>query len=832
MGRWPTESEVGGQGSIFDLDAFSVSDLSEPPSPKPKRVERGVRATPPVVGDCGTVRAEVQEKNRPPAQTVDPEFHDLRQEYARDEEHATFPWSRERPAPQWAQRGDGKPTRSGAGLASPTVWDPRKAPELSEIYLAPLGKEILDFLTKARLDEAMGSTGPEAGVREFQKRFETAGWHVAQTMAKFVAGEAFHEREAFLMEIPPGQPYRLHLIQALAETLGDEDAKLPTTVEGGVVLGDKEPLPDSGLWPLKEERKAEAADPSAEYIVWGSNYSSMEELEELVIPKIQTDVDRGWASPPFEWDQLCQELGMPEWADVDPLKDRERVAPPAVGVRKGESKRVDAKLEQVPAEFASGRLGAVLENAATGKCRVVFDGTAGGVNPRTALRETLQTPGLEDMQAALAYFLLFWEVFLDAIKVDVSAAFKGILLAASEWRRTIFFFRGHWHFYKVLPFGMKASAYWWVRFYALIHRVIQGILAFVPHAGFMYVDDAVWAFLRNMKTLMHRKLQALVLLVLIALGVPIAWEKLEWGENIEWVGFAVSFVQMTAQLTQKKLNALLRNAEDLNARAIRLQVVESLAGRMSWASGIYPPIRVLMRPFWRAIYSPRARKTGMINGGSALFEDFGKWLALLRKVTKGPVQLVRDHVPLCRCRVDAMGEGEIARIGGWFWQKSEADPCPKVGNVEWFQEEIPMAWFPDVKESASLIISALEYACSFAIAQIWGSRFPAKVLDAESDSMVTVLAKASGKAKSQNLAFVALRALAEEVRVDSMVRLTHVPGENNVVADAISRNFSNVMSNLDQSKRKRIDFSVFTLLDSEVLSRVQDPGDPGPEDHG
>ena len=196
MGRRPTESEVGGQGSIFDLDAFSVSDVSEPPSPKPKRVERGVRATPPVVGDCGTVRAEVQEKNRPPAQTIDPEFHDLRQEYARDEEHATFPWSRERPAPQWAQRGDGKPTRSGAGLASPTVWDPRKAPELSEIYLAPLGKEILDFLTKARLDEAMGSTGPEAGVKEFQKRFETAGWHVAQTMAKFVAREAFHERGA------------------------------------------------------------------------------------------------------------------------------------------------------------------------------------------------------------------------------------------------------------------------------------------------------------------------------------------------------------------------------------------------------------------------------------------------------------------------------------------------------------------------------------------------------------------------------------------------------------------------------------------------------------
>ena len=62
---------------------------------------------------------------------------------------------------------------------------------------------------------------------------------------------------------------------------------------------------------------------------------------------------------------------------------------------------------------------------------------------------------------------------------------------------------------------------------AFIHRLTHR-LVYVSHGGWVYVDDYLWIFQKNVALL----LAALVIVFQAAMGVPISWQKLRMSMQI------------------------------------------------------------------------------------------------------------------------------------------------------------------------------------------------------------------------------------------------------------------------------------------------------------
>ena len=329
------------------------------------------------------------------------------------------------------------------------------------------------------------------------------------------------------MKVEPGQPFRLDLIAKVSSWTGDPDAAFPLRVKGGLTLGSEVPIDDSGLWPLKGAEEDSFRDVAPEYVVWDKNYRSFDEFKEKAMAKIQTDLDMGFARGGIPWNEACAQLLEPdEEPPPEPRLWGEGGGPPS----------------DVAAGFAAAKLGAVPQGDSV---RVVVDETVDGVNRSTPLPETMQTPGLQELQGGMAAGLPLWK----ALKVDVKSAFKRIKLIKADWRRALFCVDGLWYFYVTLPFGARASAYWWVRFYAVIHRVLHWVLIKFPHGGLMYIDDSLWLFEASIAS----RCSAAVLLVLALFGVPLSWDKTQVGSQVDWVGFAVDLEQRKVQVGAAKL---------------------------------------------------------------------------------------------------------------------------------------------------------------------------------------------------------------------------------------------------------------------------------------
>jgi hypothetical protein len=76
-------------------------------------------------------------------------------------------------------------------------------------------------------------------------------------------------------EVPPGQPFALYLMHALANMAGDPDCEYPLQVIHGVPLGvDEDVLDDPEIWPTKEELGLEPPELEPACVRAAENYGS------------------------------------------------------------------------------------------------------------------------------------------------------------------------------------------------------------------------------------------------------------------------------------------------------------------------------------------------------------------------------------------------------------------------------------------------------------------------------------------------------------------------------------------------------------------------------
>ena len=687
------------------------------------------------------------------------------------------PFSRVRPVLQrCATRADGARCRDGAGVGSPLIVDPEfyswKDPLkivrdtiLSFTESSDLGihvGELAEFCAQqARGAVELGrATDLNAEIQRLQQILaKEVDALVPDVMAHLKALNPV-EHVNLDFRVDEGQPFRLHLLSAFAFLCQDPDCSFPFRCMEGVILGDEEPLADCIHFPVKIP--SESDQMGSDFVAWGSNYRSCEECAPVVRKMIQEDVDEGFAHGGFTWVALCRALGLPlDTPEPDPTEKSSQIAPGIATMRLG---CVDESLYDDSGVLISE------------KYRIVCDGTASGVNGNCVLPVTVETPSLMDGECLFSVKVPGGEHFV-GMKVDVKGAFKRVKLRPDQYRHAVFGFEGKWYYYVVLPFGMKASAFHWVRLNSVIHRVLKRLCQVYLHGSLLYIDDSLYCA----RDSQYQVVFPLILVFLRLLGVPISWKKLFAGVIIDWVGYRMDFVRQCVFLSGDRLGKLrLQMDRLLTLRRIPVTEFRQLVFRMVWACGCFPMARVFLHKFFAVLKSAPAKR-GFIFSVLHLSPIFDLWFEMISAAESWQSAAVpkraTERVPLTR--TDAMADENGIFIGGWHAESIDAF-C--AGNVQWFAFSLDSSVFPDVKQTANRMISSAE-AIGVAIAI---AAFKAQELG--SDSNVTVLS-ASKKwySPSANFAFAMTSLVRASAYHHVRPHLSHVAGKDNALADALSR---------------------------------------------
>ena len=376
----------------------------------------------------------------------------------------------------------------GAGAISTASWAVPSGPNC----FAPLRKlwtsRILsgDFLAKFRANLASGSKHkpiPESELAPFLSHLRS---YYGMSQEDF----------QLLLKVPPGQPFRLFLLQALLSVARDPDVDFVDLLVSGVPLGVDEPMPPCpSLFPAPP-----ATEPDMDLVhcesSWGSALSDPSTVDRL----LQAEVSEGWIA---------------------------EVPGGLAALKRQYNRSVVGKLGLVKAPDRDPRL--------------VVDSSVSGVTAHTYLPNKSANPTIAGFRRCLPSRSSLERLF--ALILDVSKAHRRILIRSSDRSLLCFFHRRKLYQCLTLNFGARASGYYWARVAGLLSSLLHRLL-FVRHALLIYVDDLISLFSGPSAAVWT----ALMCVLLLLLRVPMSWHKAYLGSRPSWIGWSMNLDSMSATL--------------------------------------------------------------------------------------------------------------------------------------------------------------------------------------------------------------------------------------------------------------------------------------------
>ena len=360
------------------------------------------------------------------------------------------------------------------------------------------------------------------------------------------------------LRVEPRQPFLLDRWDGLCSLSQDPDPALPGILRSGVPTGVLEPIAASGVWqPLGEpvEFDADLSRLSIHTSPWKSGL----EDEDLTLSLMLKDVADGFA---FELPQSEAEAKR-RWGHA----------------------------------VAAGKLG--ISQPPGKKPRLIGDGSVSGANAACWISEKVRLPTLESVQRFLSNSSS--DQRWCAFSFDVRGAHKLIRVREPEQGLSCFVVKGRWFAYSSCYFGCRWAAYWFSRAGGFTVRQLH-LFLWVCHGLFLYVDDGLSLFPVERAPL----LAALCVMFLCALGIPLSWEKLAFGETLGWIGWDLCFPSRCALLPntkQSKILAMLSPLVQPGRRLLRRDL-ERVIGLLLWFTGAASWLRSWLQEFYRLLYKP------------------------------------------------------------------------------------------------------------------------------------------------------------------------------------------------------------------------------------
>ena len=140
----------------------------------------------------------------------------------------------------------------------------------------------------------------------------------------------------------------------------------------------------------------------------------------------------------------------------------------------------------------------------------------------------------------------------------------------------------------------------------------------IPHAGWLYVDDYLW--------LQHRDIIPLVATFLALLcrilNIPISWRKTELDVSIHWIGWSFHFSAGYIDIPKEKRDKLIHYIQQLvrHSRAPRTYL-EKVIGLIMWITQLFPFMHIWVRHLYNDLYSIPCTNYSMDPGFWSQFPD-------------------------------------------------------------------------------------------------------------------------------------------------------------------------------------------------------------------
>lgn len=413
------------------------------------------------------------------------------------------------------------------------------------------------------------------------------------------------------------------------------------------------------------------------------------------------------------------------------------------------------------------------------KLRLVVDHTAGDYSLNSMIdRDAIKGTKLDGLHSLGVSLLRFREqhpnVELVMFKSDVSQAFRRLPMHPLWQVKQILTVNGQRHVDRNNNFGGRGSPKVWISFMSLvawiaIHRILIDALK-------TYMDDS-FSFEIARRVLYYPPYdcyfpakQTRLLLLWDELNLPHERPKQVFGSPLTVIGFKVdpNLMQVTLPTHKKaELVVQLRHFAVKNHRWT-LREFQRLAGWCEWSFNVFP----LLKPGLSVLYDKIRGKTnpmGQIHVNNALLREL-HWLADHIEASDGlhffkslDFDPARDDVVVAY--TDASGVG----LGLWFPDDNFACQCP----------------LPSDSPRDTIFFHEALAVCS-AVHAVTNMHEPPSKLLIFTDNQNTVAMFDSLRAKP---AYNSLLLSAIDVLIEYGVdlRVEHIPGHHNVIADALSR---------------------------------------------
>lgn len=374
------------------------------------------------------------------------------------------------------------------------------------------------------------------------------------------------------------------------------------------------------------------------------------------------------------------------------------------------------------------------------------------------------------------------DVEINIFKSDVKGAFKVLPMHILWQPWQVYRIAGKYHVDRAATFGCSASPPIWTTFAGFVLWIAM-VVYFIPHL-FAYMDDFHSAQLADDMLLykpyncLFPRNQTRLLLLWDALGIPHSGDKQLFGHELVVIGFLVDSRRMRVTIPDDARTAFLAEIcrwTQKSKHGVRrsLREWQALAGYTNWIFNVFP----LLKPSLCNVYAKmegKDRGDALIFVSDAVRRDLS-WLAAHVASADG-VLLIKtiDFDPrnanlIIYCDASTHGDGR-GGMGFYF---------PSMGLG--YQSELPAGIRDDLKiffYEALCVCSALHRAATFLPK---GARL---TIYTDSSNSVDIFNSLKALPAYNDILKSSVDVLLLH---DIELRVLHVPGKLNSVADAISR---------------------------------------------
>ncbi|KAF4651680.1 hypothetical protein FOL47_000254, partial [Perkinsus chesapeaki] len=427
------------------------------------------------------------------------------------------------------------------------------------------------------------------------------------------------------------------------------------------------------------------------------------------------------------------------------------------------------------------------------KVRLVDDFRRSGINSviDPHLSQTLVLPTIRSVALTAQYCVLEAQARGDSspllwLESDVKSAFRILRIKVEDtWYCTNVVDNQRYR-NLALAFGAQSASYLFVRLSANAGKIVVRILQYCNvYSGLvLYIDD------RGCPTTVKTALTTILVAILVDLlcGIDISWEKLFCSRQPRCLGYCLDLHSMRLLLPEDKRRKILEALKLVGTSSVPVEVstIDTLLGRLVWASTSFCRLRCHLRPFFSTIKVARKKNLKRVWIGKALKQAAGYIGRVFESLCASPFNSLvpsmgcRRAIIMCDASTVALG-GVILRDSTILWYHvvlSSPAACAMLA-----------AFIPGFEDSTTKVESShvcfLELlACLLGILSL--PLFTSCLVISDNSAAVQAVCRHRAKAESMAALMRRFVVLRPDTTTESS-KAMHVNGVANTVADLVSR---------------------------------------------